>query len=498
MLISMPLKKTFRFLTLLGLALAGTTQPLSAQTPAAEIPPAQPRRPSIVFILADDLGYGDLGCYGQQRIKTPNIDRLAAGGMLFTSCYAGSTVCAPSRAALMTGLHTGHLGIRGNADLGLDGREQSLGKLLKSAGYFTGAIGKWGLGEANTPGAPAAQGFDEFFGYLNQTQAHNYYPDRLFRSTPEGKSIELEVWQNRGGARGKYSHDYFTEAALNFIRINAPDAANQYKPFFLYLSYTIPHANNELGQQTGNGMEVPSDAPYSGELWPAPERNKAAMITRLDTDVGKLLAKLDELKIAKNTIVIFASDNGPHKEGGVNPAFFRSAGALRGIKRDLYEGGIRVPLIVRWPFYIQAAATNDLPVAFWDFLPTFADVARVAPPQNTDGISFLPTLYTGGQTNRHEFLYWEFHEGGFSQSVRMGRWKGVRHGSDGPLELYDLQTDPAERLEVSAQHPAEAARIVEYLKTARKDDPKWPAKTLAQNEESKPAAKKDPAVPAQK
>ncbi|MCX6928931.1 MAG: arylsulfatase, partial [Verrucomicrobia bacterium] len=350
-----------------GLCAIGA-QPRPMSGPAA-------RKPSILFILADDLGYGDLGCYGQTKIKTPNLDRLAAEGMRFTSFYAGSTVCAPSRCALMTGQHTGHALIRGNATLALRPQDVTVAEVLKQAGYRTGLIGKWGLGDPNTTGLPQRKGFDQFLGYLDQVHAHDYYTDYLWRYDPpsdakEGYDGRREFPENRGGKKGRYMDDLFTSAGVNFLRINQPDAYNHYRPFFLYLAYTIPHANNEEGQRTGNGMEVPSDAPYSDQSWPQVEKNKAAMITRLDTYVGLLLDKLKELRMDDDTIIFFTSDNGPHKEGGVDPTFFRSSGPLRGIKRDLYEGGIRVPLIVRWPGKVKAGTVNDQPWAFWDFLPT--------------------------------------------------------------------------------------------------------------------------------
>ncbi|HKS37383.1 MAG TPA: arylsulfatase, partial [Verrucomicrobiae bacterium] len=321
-------------------------------------------KPNIIFILADDLGYGDLGCYGQKKIKTPNLDRLAAEGMRFTQCYAGSTVCAPSRASLMTGRHTGHARIRGNERVPLKPEDVTVAETLKPLGYATGIIGKWGLGNEGTTGIPNKQGFDEWFGYLDQVHAHNYYPDHLWRN--EG---QWSLAANAGGKKGEYTHDFFTRAALNFLKMN------QKQPFFLYLAYTIPHANNELGRKTGNGMETPGDAPYSGEQWPQPEKNKAAMIARLDGDIGKILNRLKELKLDQDTVIFFSSDNGPHREGGVDPKFFESSGPLRGIKRDLYEGGIRVPMIARWPGRIKAGALSDQVWAFWDFLPTAAELA---------------------------------------------------------------------------------------------------------------------------
>lgn len=440
-------------------------------------PPA-PRRPSIVFILADDLGYGDLGCYGQSKIKTPNIDKLATDGMRFTSFYAGSTVCAPSRAALMLGQHTGHLRIRGNAaGASLQPDEVTLAEVLKQGGYRTGLIGKWGLAAANLPGVPQKKGFDEFAGYLDNQHAHDYYTDHLWRYDPvTGFDGQEPLLENQGGQKGIYIPDMCTKAALNFIRRHKPDQFNRYRPFFLFLCYTTPHANNEEGRRTGNGMEVPSDAPYSLEPWPQVERNKAAMITRMDADIGKLLDLLKEMKIVDDTIVCFTSDNGPHKEGGVDPQFFQSSGPFRGIKRDLTEGGIRVPLIVRWPDKIKPGTVSDQVWAFWDVLPTFAEIARLRPPEKIDGISFLPTLLGKPQTNHHDFLYWEFHERGFHQAVRWGEWKGIRHGIEGKLELYDLKSDPGEKADVAEKHPDMVAKVEECLKTARTESPQWPVR----------------------
>lgn len=483
-MLNWPFEKAARrcCLALTAALLLGNLFTTSARAEDATNHPPRLRKPNIIFILADDLGYGELGCYGQTQIKTPNIDKLAAEGMRFTSCYAGSTVCAPSRCALMTGKDTGHSRIRGNGEVPLQPSDFTVAQLLKEAGYVTGAVGKWGLGEKGSTGVPAMKGFDEWLGYLNQVDAHNYYPLFLNRSSSGRGEREMQIRENIGGAKGKYSQDYFTEVALNFIRISQPTWYNTNRPFFLYLAYTIPHANDELGTATGNGMETPTDAPYSSESWPQVEKNKAAMITHLDNDVGRLVDKLHELKIAQNTIIIFASDNGPHKEGGVDPKFFKSAGPLRGIKRDLYEGGIRVPFIVWWPNRIKGGTTSDLPCAFWDFLPTAAEVANVQPPKDIDGVSLLPTLIGHPQAQEHhEFMYWEFHEGGFNQAVRMGDWKAVRFGVDGPLELYNLKDDIGEKSNVAADHPEIVAKIEEYLKTARTEDSAWPTKTAAES-----------------
>jgi arylsulfatase A-like enzyme len=432
----------------------------------------RPRKPNIIFILADDLGYGELGCYGQQKIKTPNLDRMASEGMRFTQCYAGTTVCAPSRASLMTGLHTGHTRIRGNAAVPLLAQDITVAEILKPGGYKTAAVGKWGLGLANTPGTPNKHGFDEWFGYLGQTHAHDYYPTQLFRND---RIFTLE--KNVGGKKGQYSHDMFTMVASNFVRVN------KFTPFFLYLAYTIPHANNELKQK---GMQVPSAEPYENEDWPEPEKHKAAMITRMDRDIGELFKQLKKMNMDSNTVVFFSSDNGPHKESGVDPEFFRASGPFRGIKRDMYEGGIRAPMIARWPGKIKPGVVSDQVWAFWDFLPTAAEIAGLKAPGKTDGISILPTLLGQKQTNQHEFLYWEFHEKGSKQAVRIGDWKAIRIAIGKPLELYDLKADPGETRDVAMEHPDVIAKIEEYLKTARTDSPRWPLKTPEEAIKEKP------------
>jgi arylsulfatase A-like enzyme len=467
-------------LSVCGLACWGTP-------PAPAAAATGPAQPNIILILADDLGYGDLGCYGQTRMKTPNLDALAAEGMRFTSFYAGSTVCAPSRCALMTGLHTGHAWIRGNAAVALRAQDRTVARILKEAGYHTGLVGKWGLGDETSSGVPQKHGFDEFIGFLNQHHAHNYYPDYLLRYDPLNKvDGRIPFPQNAEGQTNLYVHSLFTVAALNFLQLNKPDPYNRFRPFFLFLAYTIPHANNEEGARSGNGMQVPSDAPYTTENWPQPEKNKAAMIALLDRDIGKIMARLKELKIDGSTVVFFSSDNGPHKEGGVTPDFFQSGGPLRGIKRDLYEGGIRVPLIVRWPGRIKPGSVNPLPAAFWDFLPTAAEIAGCPSPGNLDGVSFLPTLLGEPQTNRHEALYWEFHERGFQQAVRMGNWKAVRPRVGKPLQLYNLAEDIGEKLDVAAAHPEVVGKIERYLESARTENEHWPVRSA----EEAAAAKK--------
>jgi arylsulfatase A-like enzyme len=423
-------------------------------------------KPNLLFILADDLGYGDLSCYGQRQLRTPNIDRIAAGGMRFTQAYAGSTVCAPSRCALMTGLHTGHARIRGNARVPLQPSDVTVAKVLKKAGYRTGLIGKWGLGEPYTAGVPNEQGFDEFYGYLNQQQAHTYYPDSLWHNKSQ------EMLPGNLGKPHTWSHDLFTARALDFV------GKDPGRPWFLYLAYTVPHANNELGRDTGNGMEVPDDAPFSDRPWPQTEKNFAAMLRRLDNDVGKLLDRLKATGQDGNTIVFFTSDNGPHQEGGHNAKFFESSGPLRGIKRDLTEGGIRVPALVEWPGRIQAGAVSGHVWAFWDFLPTAAALAGVPAPAAIDGVSILPAL-TGKPQKAHDYLYWEFHERGFHQALRLGDWKGIRHGRGAPLELYHLAHDLGERENVAGENPQVAARMATLMQTARVDSPDFPVTEAA-------------------
>ena len=430
------------------------------------------RQPNIIFIMADDLGYGDLGCYGQRMIQTPNIDRMAAEGMRFTDFYAGGTVCAPSRCCLLTGMHTGHARIRGNKEVPLRKEDITFAELLKAAGYTTGGVGKWGMGNEGTSGEPNLKGFDYWLGYLDRGHAHNYYPDFLWENR---KKLVLD---------GKtYSHDLFTNEALSFIRNEQAD------PFFLYLAYTIPHADNEFGWETGNGMRVPSDKPYSDRNWPQIEKNFAAMITRMDGDMGKILELLVNLGIDRETIVFFTSDNGPHCEGGSartffpegegvqnahDPLFFDSNGPFRGIKRDLYEGGIRVPMIVRWPGNVESGSLCSEPLAFWDMLPTLAELAGTTPPDDLDGISFLPSL-RGKVQHYHEYLYWEDYDSGILCAVRKGNWKAVRLDPDWSSELYDLELDPGECNNLASRYP----EILDDLKAIMKcahvepDDVNW-------------------------
>ena len=441
--------------------------------------PKGPRTPNIILIITDDLGYGDLGAYGQKLIKTPNLDRLAAEGLRFTDAYAGAPLDSASRAALMTGQHSGHCFIRGDLDVPLRSTDITVGQVLRTAAYKTIAIGKWGMGLENSTGEPFKKGFEHWVGFVDQAHADNYYPGFLWRFEPGFKGINayqgmVDIHRNREGRRLEYSQDLLTRSALNAVRIHRPAYDNKYQPFFLYLSYTTPHANADLQRKTGNGMEVPNNLPYDVNRWPMPEKNKAAMITRMDADVGKILAQLREYKMDEETLVIFTSDNGPHAEGGNDPAFFQSAGPFRGIKRSLYEGGMRVPLIARWTGKTKPNSITSHVTASWDFMPTLCQIARVAPPRDVDGISFLPTLIGGPQQQQHEFLYWEFHEGGSKQAVRMGQWKAVRPEPGKALELYDLKSDIAEAKDVAADNPDVVVKLENFLRTARTKSDNWP------------------------
>lgn len=439
-----------------------------------------PRPPNLVLILADDLGYGDLGAYGQTLVQTPALDRMAAEGIRFTQFYAGSTVCAPSRAVLMTGIHTGRNHIRGNREHEPMGQEPlpdsalTVAEVLRQAGYRTGLIGKWGLGGPETSGVPNRQGFEYFFGYLGQRHAHNYYPEFLFLNEervplpnvlPEPKRPD---GTGRAIVREAYSHDLFADSALAFI------TRHRDEPFFLFLAFTIPHANNEAGRE---GMEVPELGPYAERDWPDPEKGKAAMISRMDRDVGRVLDTLRALGIAERTIVIFSSDNGPHREGGTDPHFLDSNGPLRGVKRDLYEGGIRVPAIAWSPGRIPAGVVSDHVGYLGDILATAADLAGVRLPDDLElnSISLRPTLEGQPEAQRqHEYLYWEFYEQGSRQAVRFGRWKGVRQPMfTGPIELYDLEADIGEENDVAAEHPDLVARIAAIMEAAHVPSPIW-------------------------
>ena len=445
---------------------------------------AEADRPNVVFILADDLGYGDLGSYGQEIIQTPRLDRMAAEGVRFTQFYAGATVCAPSRSVLMTGRHLGHTHVRGNAP-GPDMTAQSLrdedvtvAEILQQAGYSTGLFGEWGLGEIDGAGHPLKQGFQIFFGYLNQVHAHNYYPEFLWRNrdrAPLANSVRRYP-RNYGGFRGgwaterkEYSHDVIVREALHWVEARKDEA------FFLYFALTIPHANNEGTRATGNDAEVPDYGIYAGEPWPDQDKGQAAMITRMDRAVGRQLDRLGALALSQKTLVMFSSDNGPHNQAGHDLLRFNPPGPLRGIKRDLYEGGIRVPFLARWPGTIQPGRVSNHLGYFGDLLATVGELSGARSPKDTDSISIVPTLL--GPTDRqkeHEHLYWEFYEGGSSQAVRLGQWKGVRKPMlSGPIELYDLSRDLGEKYNVARNYPELVREIESIMAREHEDHPNW-------------------------
>lgn len=426
---------------------------------------------NVIYILADDLGYGDLGCYGQQKIHTPNIDRMASEGIQFMQHYAGCTVSAPSRCSLMTGLHTGHTQIRGNKEIQPEGQHPmetgtyTLGKLMQSAGYKTGIFGKWGLGDPQSESVPNKMGFDTFYGYNCQRQAHTYYPDHLWHND---KKVNFP--ENEESGRKTYSQDLIHEQAKSFIR------ENKNKPFFAMLTYTLPHA--ELNLPHDSIYQVYKDAFEEGPFLPAggsyyrsdkPYASFAAMVSRLDFYVGEIMAELKESGLDKNTIIIFTSDNGPHREGGANPDYFRSYGPLKGVKRDLYEGGIRVPMVAWWPGKIPSGIKTDHISAFWDVMPTLAELTDTALPGQTDGISFLPTLLASGGQKQHDYLYWEFHEQNGRQAVRKGNWKLIKQPIVGEtlLELYDLGNDIHEDNNLASQYPDQVMELEALLNDAR-------------------------------
>lgn len=433
---------------------------------------AQQRRPNIVFIIADDLGYGDLSCYGQTMFATPNIDRLAKEGMRFTQAYSGATVCAPSRCSLMTGLHGGHARVRGNRnpEVPLEPGDLTIPEALKQAGYRTGIFGKWGLGYTGTAGVPNKKGFDEFFGYHTQLQAHTYYPHQLYEN-----GRDFTIPNNWGTKQRQYAPNLIAERALKFLDAQRGAAM----PFFQYLPSTLPHANNELGRDTGDGMEIPNWGEFEKKDWPNPEKGFAAMVTHLDSFVGRVLDKLKETGADQNTAVVFTSDNGPHQEGGHSAKYFKSSGPLRGIKRDLYDGGIRVPFLIRWPGVVGAGTTSDQPIAFWDMLPTLAQIGGAAAPKS-DGVSITPAL-RGEKLPADRVFYWEFHEGGFNRAVRFGDWKAIQFGADGPVELYNVKADIAETTDVAAANPGVIADARRHFATARVDNPNFPMQPGAAN-----------------
>ncbi len=418
-------------------------------------------RPNIIFIMSDDQGYGDLGCYGSEHIRTPNLDRMASEGLKFSQAYAGSPVCAPTRCSLLTGLHSGHITRRDNrssddADKPFQQRKLipmrpddfTIGALLQTAGYATGCIGKWGLGNPGTTGTPDLHGFDYFFGYLDQVHAHDYYAPFLMRNLDT-----IRIAENESNRQGVYTHDLLMEEAYEFVR------SNKDHPFFLYLPLTLPHGK----------YVIPDNSEYADQSWPEEVKNYAAMVTLMDRDVGRLLALLKELTLDDNTIVFFTSDNGP------NPPFVKALQSnkpFRGGKRQLLEGGIRVPMIARWPGVIEAGGSSDYAWAFWDVLPTLAELADVQPPADTDGVSIVPTLLGAPQPAK-EYLYWEYYSP-FQQAVRVGQWKGIRLGIHDPLHLYDLRSDLQEKVDLADKHPQMVQKMEEIMTAQHEDTRFWP------------------------
>lgn len=439
----------------------GATQCGSPKEPKPQMSP----KPNVIYILADDLGYGDIEPYGQRKIRTPHLSRMAKEGMVFSQHYAGCTVSAPSRGSLMTGMHTGHAQIRGNREVEPEGQQPmrpgtyTLGTMMKAGGYTTGIFGKWGLGYPGSGSTPVDMGFDRFYGYNCQRQAHSYYPEHLWSND---RKVVLEENLNQG--RKIYSQQLIHEEALAFIRSNRDTS------FFAMLTYTLPHAELNLPHDSIYRSyeyefdETPYDGRYGYHPVEKPRASFAAMVTTLDHYVGEILAELKKLGIDDRTMVMFTSDNGPHREGGADPVFFNSSGELRGIKRDLYEGGIRVPFIVRYPGVVEAGTRAGHQCAFWDVMPTLAELARVEVAEEIDGISFWPTLVSQDEQKEHAFLYWEFHEGGGKRAIRQGDWKLVVLHVDNPekrkVELYNLSTDIGERENVAERYPEVVERML--------------------------------------
>ena len=437
-------------------------------------------KPNVIYILADDLGYGDISCYGQREIETPKIDQLAREGIRFMNHYAGSTVCAPSRCVLMTGLHTGHARIRGNNPVLMKDTDLTVAKLFKQSGYTTGCFGKWGIGHPPPYNDPQKKGFDHFFGYINMWHAHNFWPEFLIEN---GKKVDLpnkvlekykspKDKEGRGVAIEKnvYAPDLIAEKALAFID------TNKEAPFFLFFALNMPHANNEAGNEVladFDGMEVPGHGSFSERDWPRQEKGFARMIQLIDGYVGQILEKLETHGLTEKTLIIFSSDNGPHQEGRHKMEFFNSNGQLKGLKRDLYEGGIRVPMIARWPGTIRSGSVTQHVSAFQDVLPTISELIGI-PVKKTDGLSFLPTLL-GEQMNqkKHPYLYWEFYEKGGRQSVILDHFKGVRYNMlknpDAPIELYDLRNDVRENSNIARLYPDIIDKMKKIIKEAHSD-----------------------------
>ena len=462
------------------IALLVSTLPVSGQKAAQK---TVKKAPNIILIFADDLGYGDIGCYGQEKIETPNLNKLAANGLKFNQFYSGTSVCAPSRASLMTGLHTGHTPIRGNKGTEPEGQTPlpdssvTFANLLQSNGYRTAAFGKWGLGYITTSGDPNKKGFDFFYGYNCQSLAHDYFPDHVWKNH---ERIDLSVNQKKDSI---YSAALIQQQALQYIRLSQPG-----QPFFMFLPYTLPHGDvivphdslyhyykNKFNEPplTGNALKT---RPHNMQPEPYPHAGFASMVGRLDEYVGEIVKAVQQQGLAENTLIVFSSDNGPHRENGGDPEYFNSNGIYRGIKRDLYEGGIRVPFIAYWPGKINPAVTEQ-PAALWDLYPSFLELAGIEHPKNIDGISLVPLLTGKGQQKQHDYFYWEFHENDGRQAVRWNNWKAIRlqtNKGNQPLELYDLSADPSEKNNLAGKYPLIVQRMEAYINEAHKSNPDWP------------------------
>ena len=470
-------------LSVLQGCLQGKASSPAENTPLATTRPVMQqsdRAPNIIFILADDMGYGDLGCYGQKNIKTPHLDRMATQGMRFTDFYTGSTVCAPSRCALMTGQHTGHAQIRGNGEKPLRPEDVIIPELLKKANYTTAMFGKWGLGMPNTTGTPQRKGWDEYYGHVNHEQAH-FQQNPFLWEIKNGETVKVNQ------PAGSYNNEAFTQKALAFLDRQST------KPFLMYLAFTIPHAElhtpdkylKQYQDASGKSLFQPEKPWPAGNHYgeqPEPKAAYAAMVSQVDDYVGQVLKKLDDKGLADNTLVIFASDNGTHIEGGRTQAdvdYLYSAGPLRGVKRDMFDGGIRTPFIVRWPGHVKAVSTNGFVGAFYDVLPTLCNLTGTKPPANIDGISFAPTLLGQKGQQNHPYLYWEFMERGFSRAVRSGSWKAVslepKQGQE-EFFLFDLSKDLGEQTNVAAQHPDVVAKMRKYMTEAHTNSELFPPK----------------------
>lgn len=443
---------------------------MGSMAPSLQVKTA--KKPNIIYIMVDDLGYGDLSCYGQRKFQTPHLDQMAKEGIRFTSFYSGSTVCAPSRCALMTGRHTGHAHIRGNGEHPLRDADFTLAEYCQQQGYRTGVFGKWGLGLADNSGSPEKQGWDEFLGYTSHVHAHHFYTNHLWKIA-DGKTVRVP------NDSARHTHLRIMEAGLDFVRKHKDQA------FFMYLAITMPHAevfaptqsaiapflNPDGSSKFPETPFVQSKGNYRSQA--KPKAHFAGMVTHLDQDVGRLMALLKELGIDENTYVFFTSDNGPHQEGGADPEFFDSNGALTGIKRDLYEGGIRVPFLA-WGGKVKGGRISDEVLANWDFFPTMAKLIGGKKTNYLDGISFAKVLGGKPLAKSRPALYWEFHERGFDQAVRIGDWKAIRQSrKGGKTELYDLKNDIGEQHDLAGQYPEIVAMAEKAMTENRTTSEIW-------------------------